>query len=132
MALSITTVNTTTVVDSTQNINLQQSKTVSDTTSNLNVVVQTYNMTGGSGAVFIDMSKGDIDSIQDITIFVTHKPTVYAGIDVGFGSTTPASAAFAMTDSFTLTGALADKVWLRNLNDDPVTVLVILGGTNAS
>jgi hypothetical protein len=133
MALNVTTANTVTMSDSTQNINIQQSKTVTDTTAGLNCVVQSYSIALGATS-YIEIAKGDIASIQNIFLVVTHKPTVYAGLGLQLAASDPTTAAPLMTikDTFVLANcSFADKIWIRNSNTDSVTILVILSGTNS-
>jgi hypothetical protein len=133
MALSVTTANTVTMADASQNINIQQSKTVTDTTASLTCVVQSYSIALGATS-YVEIAKGDISSIQNIFIVVTAKPAVYAGLGLQLSASDPTTAAPLMTikDTFTVANcSFADKIWIRNANTDAVTILVILSGTNA-
>ena len=130
MALSLTTVNTVTVVDASQNINLQQSKTVTDTTTDLNFVVETYNLPAGQ-ATYQLIGVGDISVLQDICIFVTSKTAgTFAGISVSLTAGAGAEI-LKIWDSLTLTGRMS-AIAVKNLDPtNPAVVTVILGGTNA-
>jgi hypothetical protein len=130
MALSLTTANTVTVVDASQNINLQQSKTVIDTTAALNFVVETYNLAAAQ-ATYQLVAQGDIAVLQDMCILVTSKTTAtFAGVSVSLTAGAGAEI-LKVWDSFTLTGRMT-ALAVKNLDPtNPVTITVIVGGTNA-
>jgi len=130
MALSLTTVNTVTVVDASQNINLQQSKTVTDTAADLNFVVETYGLVKAQ-ATYQLVAQGDIAVLQDVFIIVTSKTDgTFAGVSVSLTAGAGAEI-LKVWDSFTLTGRMS-AIAVKNLDPtNPVTITVILGGTNA-
>jgi hypothetical protein len=130
MALSLTTANTVTVVDASQNINLQQAKTVVDTTAGLNFVVETYNLVNAQ-ATYQLVAQGDIAVLQDICILVTSKTAgTFAGVSVSLTAGAGAEI-LKVWDSLTLTGRIT-ALAIKNLDPtNPVVVTVILGGTNS-
>jgi len=130
MALTLTTSTTVTVQDTAQNINIQQAKTVVDATANLNFVVETYNLAAAQSTYQL-ISVGDIDVLQDIFMIVTSKTAgTFAGVSLSLTAGAGAEV-LKLWDSLTLTGRIAGLA-LKNLDPtNPVTVTVILGGTNA-
>ena len=130
MAMTLTTSTTATILDSAQNINIQQAKTVVDSTAALNVVVQTYTLEAAQAA-YQEVSLGDISVLQDVFMIVSSKTSgTFAGVSLSLTAGAGAEV-LKIWDALTLTGRIAGLA-IKNLDPtNPVTLTIILGGTNA-
>ena len=113
----VTKISTSThVKDTALSLDITQAKDIE--TGSVNAEEMTYVLEAGQ-ASFQLLTKGDVTQIKQLVISVTHRPTNFAGILVGFGSATylsPITEAFVVTDLLVLSGVVADAVWVKNLD----------------
>jgi len=126
MAIVTKLVSTISVKDPILTLDFEQTKSFS--VGSINALEATY-VLPMSQPSFQEVSMGDIVSIKQVFISVVDKPLTFAGVSVAFAATLPTEGSLTVTDTLVLSGIIANKLWIKNLDTiQGCTLIIVLAG----